>query len=178
MRMKSSSVLAKGMASLLALASTLCMAQANLGPVAPEWTERPVAPPPAFSKDRLIPIDMPLYVSVKVGVDPDSIAVGDDGVVRYVMVMTNASGNAAAVYEGLRCLNDEVKTYARFGSSGQWVPVNTPQWKSIQDNAPSRHAFAFARQGGCKNHLAPSKQEILAALKMVRLPSLNNSSNQ
>jgi CNP1-like family len=174
MFMKFSSVIAKSLASLLALVCTVCMAQTSRGPDAPEWTEGPIAPPPLFAKDRLIAIDMPSYVSVKIGVDPESIAVGEDGVVRYVVVMTNASGNSNAVYEGIRCASDEVKTYARFGSSGQWTLLNAPQWKAIQDNMPSRHALAFARQGGCQNHLAPSKQEILAALKLTRRPTLNN----
>jgi hypothetical protein len=31
---------------------------------------------------------------------------------------------------------------------------------------PSKHAHAFARQGGCINRLATSQAEIIAALKM------------
>jgi hypothetical protein len=69
------------------------------------------------------------------------------------------------VYEGIRCASDEVKTYARWTSSGTWSPTYNPQWKAVNDNMPSRHAQAFARQGGCQNRLAPSKAEILRALK-------------
>jgi hypothetical protein len=79
--------------------------------------------------------------------------------------MVNASGSVNAAYEGIRCVSDEVKTYARWSSSGTWLPVNAPQWKAINDNMPSKHAFAFARQGGCDARLATSKAEILKALK-------------
>lgn len=130
-----------------------------------DWVESPPPPPPAFSKENLIPISMPPYVSVKVGLDPASLSVGDDGVVRYVIVMTNASGQSSAVYEGIRCASDEVKTYARLGAAGQWNLLANPSWKGLGENMPSRHAFAFARQGACENRLATSVAEVIAALK-------------
>jgi DNA-binding beta-propeller fold protein YncE len=108
---------------------------------------------------------MPVFVSLKIGVDPSSITVGGDGVVRYVIVMTNATGSVNAVYEGIRCITDEVKTYARWTSSGTWSVASDPQWKALNDNTPSQHAKAFARQGGCQSRLATSKAEIVNALK-------------
>jgi hypothetical protein len=137
----------------------------------PDWTEEASLPPPAFSKEHLIPIDMPSYVSIKVGVDPDTILVGADGVVRYVIAMTNASGSTSAVYEGIRCITDEVKTYARMSASGTWSMVQNPVWKAVNDNMPSRHAQAFARQGGCQNRAATSKREIIDALKAAQKPT-------
>jgi hypothetical protein len=135
-------------------------------PDAAEWVEAAVPPAPTFSKDGLLLIDMPPHVSLKVGIAPNTIAVGMDGVVRYVVVMTNASGSVNAAYEGIHCITDEVKTYARWSSSGTWSPVSDPQWKAVSDNMPSKHAHAFARQGGCINRLATSQAEIIAALKM------------
>ena len=143
----------------------------------PDWAEEQLAPPPAFSKDRLIALDMPPHVTLKIGVDPETIVVGSDGVVRYVIVMRNASGSTNAVYEGIRCITDEVKTYARQGSSGQWSMVPNPAWKAVNDNMPSRHAQAFARQGGCINRLATSKVEIIKALTTGKKPGLGNSNN-
>jgi len=132
----------------------------------PDWVEEQVPPPPAYSKANLIPITMPPYVSIQVGVAPDTVFTGADGIVRYVVVMTNATGTSNASYEGIRCLTDEVKTYARMGSSGQWSLVSNPQWKHVNDNMPSRHAHAIARQGACETRLAPSATEVLKALKL------------
>ena len=84
---------------------------------------------------------------------------------RYVIVMQNATGNTSAVYEGIRCSSDEVKTYARLGTSGQWSLTANAEWKALNDNMPSRHALAFARQGACKDHYAPSKADIIEALQ-------------
>jgi hypothetical protein len=159
------------LSAALALTAPCGMAQTGNGPDNPDWAEDPIPTPPAFSKDKLIPLDMPPHISVKVGVDPESIAVGGDGVVRYVIVLTNASGSTNAVYEGIRCITDEVKTYARYGASGQWSMLTNPAWKAVNDNMPSHHAQAFARQGGCQSRLATSKQEIITALKFGRRPN-------
>lgn len=158
------------LAAALALGTTCSLAQSTVanagnGTDNPDWAEEAIPAPPAFAVDKLIAIDMPPYVSLQVGVDPETIVVGGDGVVRYVIVMRNATGNTSAVYEGIRCVTDEVKTYARQGTSGSWTLLENPVWKSVSDNMPSRHAQAFARQGGCQSRLATSKREIIEALK-------------
>jgi hypothetical protein len=153
-------------AGMLALVGTCGFAQSGgNGTDNPDWLEESVSLPPPFSKDHLIAIDMPVYVSLKVGVDPQTIVVGGDGVVRYVVVMANANGYTHAAYEGIRCITDEVKTYARMSASGTWSVLDNPAWKSLTDNMPSRHAQAFARQGGCQNRLATSHQEIVDMLR-------------
>ncbi len=163
--MKIKTLVPVALASLLALCAPLTYAEGGNGTDNPDWTEETVSAPPPFSTDRLVAIDMPVYVSMKVGVDPETIVVGGDGVVRYVMVMRNASGSTNAVYEGIRCITDEVKTYARVSASGAWTMVANPVWKSVNDNMPSRHAQAFARQGACQSRLATSRREIVEALK-------------
>ena len=175
MRIKYAAMLT--LSAALALVAPCGLAQTGNGLDNPDWAEEEIPPPPAFSKDKLIPLEMPPHVSLKVGVDPESIQVGGDGVVRYVIVMTNATGSTNAVYEGIRCVSDEVKTYARFSTSGQWSMQANPAWKAVNDNMPSHHAQAFARQGGCQGRLATSKQEIIKALKSGRLQSRNNKTN-
>jgi hypothetical protein len=165
------------LSAALALAPHLCVAQSGNGLDNPDWEEEQAPPPPSFSKGNLIPLDMPHHVSVRVGVDPETIAVGGDGVVRYVIVMTNTTGSTSAVYEGIRCVSDEVKTYARLGSSGQWSTLLSPAWKALSDNMPSRHAQAFSRQGGCQNRLATTKKEIITALKSGRRPGQDTKVN-
>lgn len=133
----------------------------------PDWQETDVPAPPAFSTDHLIAIDMPPYVSLKFGVDPATLAITPDGIVRYVMVVTNASGSVNAMYEGIRCATGEVKTYARASSSGAWSLVKEPQWRDFSDNLPSKHAIAFARQGACDGRAAAASTvaDIVRALK-------------
>ncbi|QDL55605.1 CNP1-like family protein [Rhodoferax aquaticus] len=151
------------------LIATLAWAQNTLDN--PDWAELPMPPIPAFSKEQLIEISMPSYVSLKVGVDPSTVQVGSDGIVRYVVVMQNATGALSGAYEGLRCVNGEVKTYARFTASGQWTLLDSPQWRSVNDNMPSRHAQAISRQGACTNRITSSQQDTIRALKLGSRPT-------
>jgi CNP1-like family len=150
---------------LSGLLTSNCIAQSGNGLDNPDWVEAPVPPAPALSQEPLLALTMPHHITSKVSVDPASIAVGSDGVVRYVVVMRNDSGFLGAVYEGIRCVSDEVKTYARMNSAGVWNPVTDPQWKPLSDITPARLSFVFARQGGCQNRLATSPREIIQALR-------------
>lgn len=133
----------------------------------PDWKETEVPAPPAFSADHLVSIEMPSYVSLKFGVDPATLAITPDGIVRYVMVAVNASGSVNAMYEGILCAKGEVKTYARTTSNGAWSVIKEPQWRDLSDNLPSKHAIAFARQGACDGRAAAASSvaDILRNLK-------------
>ena len=153
--------------SWLALILWASAASAQLVTLDPDWKESDTPAPPTFSPARLIPLDMPPYVSLKFGIDPNTLAITPDGIVRYVVVATNASGSMTAMYEGIRCATGEFKTYARFNSSGEWDPINEPKWLELTGNQPSKHALAFARQGACESKAttASSTAEIVKALK-------------
>lgn len=117
-----------------------------------DWKESEAPPPPAFNQDKLIDIEMPRYSSLKFGIDPNTIKVTGDGVVRYVIVATNKEeGGFNAFYEGVHCAKDEYKTYARFTSAGKWEATQNPEWKRISDRT-SRYTQAVATQGLCRGH--------------------------
>ncbi len=132
-----------------------------------DWKELQVPPPATFRTDKLVPIEMPRYVSVKVGLDPDSLTISPDGIVRYVAVAQSDSGNINAVFEGIWCRAGEVKTYARAGNDRKWNAVPNPQWRKLGDSQPSMHALALARQGVCdgRSASAHSPQAIILKLK-------------
>lgn len=153
---------------LILLASS---ASAQLFSTNPQWSESEAPAPPAFSKARLIPVNMPSYVLVRLGIDPGTLAITPDGVVRYVMVAVNESGSMSAMYEGIRCASAEVKTYARFASNGPWVSVQDPQWQDLSGSLPSKHALALARQGVCEGRSVASSSAagIISRLKTQKL---------
>lgn len=157
-------------AMALGLVLFACLAEAQNTLDNPDWAEEKTPPPPAFSTAQLIPIVMPPYVTTQVGIDPATVKTGSDGIVRYVVVMTNASGTVNASYEGIRCLTNEIKTYARVGSSGEWTLIADPQWKHVTDNMASRHASAISRQGACYARLAPDTADVIKALKQQQPP--------
>lgn len=152
------------LAGLLACAG---LAQAQIGVNDPDWQESDAPPPPAFSTDHLIAVDMPRYVSLKFGIDPATLSITPDGLVRYVMVAINASGTVNAMFEAIRCATGEVKTYARSGASGSWSIVKDPPWQALNGNQPSKHALALTRQGLCEGHTVAGRtpDDLIRVLK-------------
>jgi hypothetical protein len=59
-------------------------------------------------------------------VDRSSLAVGDDGVVRYVLVARSPSGVENVSYEGLRCPSAEFRRYALGRPDATWRASPSP----------------------------------------------------
>ena len=162
---------------LVACMLTSCGAFAQLREADPDWKESEAPTPPAFRTDRTIALEMPRHVTTRLGVDPQTIRITDDGIVRYVMVATNAATDSVnASYEGIRCVTGEVKVYARYSSAGAWRAVPNPEWRQLNGNQPSLHAFAFARQGACDGRAATggSVADIVSRLKFPSRDQLKN----
>ena len=134
-------------AALLALASGWSSAQ--FAGDAPDWKEVDVAPPPAFDARRLIGIETPRAAELRFGIDPATLSIQTDGVVRYVVVASSPSGATTAMYEGIRCATGEFKVYARHHKDGGWSPVSRSEWQSLFDGQTSRHTLSLARTGIC-----------------------------
>jgi len=163
---RAASMRAQALLGILALTLATSL-QAQLAPEDPDWKESEAPTPPAFSVDKLLPLAMPPYVSLTFGIDPATLTIAADGIVRYVVVARNAGGSINAMYEGIRCSTGEVKTYARAGNSGVWSVVTEPQWRGLTDNLPSKHAWVFARQAACDGRAAAASTtaDIVKALK-------------
>jgi hypothetical protein len=131
------------------LALMVCgAAQAQLATPDPDWKELDAPPPPRLRTDRLVAIELP-GSTLRFGVDPSSVLVGSDGIVRYVVVATSSSGAVNGFYEGIRCSTGEVRTYARHSPDSGWVAVRDNQWQALHDSRAPRHSLVIAREGAC-----------------------------
>lgn len=154
-----SAILATGV-----LAAAVAGAQ-NILPDEPAWTEAEAPPPPAFKLDRLVDVSVDAQGNLRYGIDPASLNIGKDGVVRYVMVARSTTGAMTAMYEGLRCTTGEYKLYARYNVD-RWTPVSEPKWQSLWESTRTKHPLAFARQGGCDSKAPPtSTQDVVRRLQ-------------
>lgn len=137
---------------LLTIATAPLLTQAQLAGDDPDWQEEAVPPPPTFSLSRLIPFEVSASSDLKYGVDPESISIGRDGVVRYVIVARSSSGAVNAFHEGIRCARSELRVYARRALDGAWTRSTSSEWRSLRDPAIPRHSLRFAQQGGCRGN--------------------------
>jgi hypothetical protein len=115
----------------------------------PEWTEIEVPPPPALRTEGLVPVEVSGGTELRWAVDPKSVAVGADRIVRYVVVASTRSATNAS-YEGLNCDRAEYRVYAR--SSGQGWRAAETGWKPLSDSGEAQHARAIAKAGACQGH--------------------------
>ena len=133
----------------LALCATSALANAQLRDADPDWKENDLQAIPAFDVSRLIEIDMGQRFSLVYAIDPQTLSVGSDGILRFVMVARSSSGAVNAFYEGLRCSTAEGRVYARHNPSSGWQTASTSEWKPLLQTTGMLHVLQFARQGGC-----------------------------
>jgi hypothetical protein len=122
-------------------------AQAQLVDPDPDAVESQAPPPPELRTAGLIPLEIP-GSTLRYGVDPASVSVSADGVVRYVVVAAGSGGALNGLYEGVRCRTGEVKTYARYLPGAGWTAASSAQWRALQE-PQFRHSLAIARAGAC-----------------------------
>lgn len=134
------------------------------------WTETATVPPTSFSTEVLIPFEVMKASALTYGIDPNTLTVGEDGVVRYVMVARSGSGALNVMYQGIRCATAETKTYARLSDKGAWNVSPDTHWQELSFRGPTRPAMILARQGVCEGRtITGNVQKIASTLKTGRV---------
>jgi hypothetical protein len=160
MKLKSAFLASLFLVALNASSPAQAQAYAFEDPV--DWKEIETPPPPAFDVKKLITFEVSPNSQLVYGIDPAAISISQkDGVVRYVVVAANASGARNVMYEGIRCTTGEFKTYARQSSDGKWTNVSKPEWRSLFENMPSKHALRLARAGACDSAAPATSVDVL-----------------
>jgi hypothetical protein len=113
------------------------------------WKEAEVAyPAPPQSSDLLR-----FYVSATTPnaflLDTRTLSVGQDGVVRYVLVVRSPRGAENVTFEGIRCASGERRLYAIGQRDGTWVASRNKAWERISFNTYNRPQAALAQDYFC-----------------------------
>jgi len=124
--------------------------QSGLDPFAPMvfkegTTAMPLNPP---NKSTLQPFYVSRATIFKFAVDTNSILIGADGVTRYIVVITNPSGETQTQYEGIRCDSFQWRLYGNF-ENGVWKENPLAAWREISSNIPNRYQAALAQGAFC-----------------------------
>jgi len=109
------------------------------------WKEIEAKIPPYPRDDNLMQIDAGGASPHRFLVDSNSISIGEDGVVRYVLVVKAAGGATNVTFEGIRCDTREQKYYAIGHAGSGWTRARKPAWRRIEYREVNRHhAVLFA----------------------------------
>ena len=129
--------------------------------------ELPVGPAAASLKQ--------IYVSAMAtntySVDEATVTVGEDRVVRYVLVVDTPGGARNVSFEGIHCETGKWKHYASGRPDGSWSKARVSQWRDIENKPLNPHHAALSRYFFCPNGGPISKaEEGKLALRLGRHP--------
>ena len=114
---------------------------------------------PAFPQDDAL---AQIYVSQIATntylIDPTTLQVGSDGVVRYVLVVRTSGGAKNISFEGIHCKELKWKLYATGHRDGTWSKARLSEWRPIENKPVNRHHAALSREYFC-----PSGSNIMSA---------------
>jgi hypothetical protein len=138
------------------------------------WSELQAKVPPYPKDEDLLRFDAGSATAHRFFVDPGSISIGEDGVVRYILVVRTSGGAKNVTFEGMRCETREQKTYAIGHSDGSWARARNPQWRRVEYREVNRHHGVLYREFFCRGKVAvDSVKQIVASLRNPPLPSSN-----
>lgn len=133
------------------------------------WQENAAAPPTVFSTERLHAFEVSKGSALSYGIDPATLSVGSDKVVRYVLVARSQSGALNVLYQGIRCQTGEVKTYGRWDNRASWNTNPGDTWQALSFSGATRPAMLLARGGVCDGRtITGQPREILRTLSTGR----------
>jgi hypothetical protein len=105
------------------------------------WEEVQAQLPAAPKAENLTPFQVSSASAHRHFVDFTSVSAGEDGVVRYTVVVRSAGGAENISFEGMRCTTGERKLYAFGRPDGTWSRNRNARWEPIQ----SRQATSYQR---------------------------------
>lgn len=103
------------------------------------WQEEKYKLPEAPDMGKLIPFEVNVSNANQFFVDPASVSVGQDGVVRFTVVIESSGGARTVNYEGLRCKTRERRLYAFGQKDGTWVESQGSSWILMQKQQHKMH---------------------------------------
>lgn len=130
------------------------------------WIEQLTQLPAYPDTQNLLTFDSGAQTSNRYLVDTTSIKIGEDGVIRFTLVMQSSTGAMNVSYEGIRCSTNERKLYALGRNDRTWIQPRVSEWQKLDlvrqfyaQRELSQNIFCPHRQ------IVSSSQQAIQALK-------------
>lgn len=133
------------------------------------WQELAWALPAAPDHKSLLSFTVIPSTAQSFHIDPTTLTVGTDGVVRYTLVAQSSAGASSISYEGIRCQSFEKKLYAFGRADGSWSRARWDEWRPIFKSAVNRQHVALAQDYFCRDgQVAGKASEIIDRIRNRR----------
>lgn len=119
-----------------------------------KWVEDPVTSFPALPRDQdLLPFAVSTLSPLTFKIDPHSLSIGKDYVIRYTVVITSPAGARNVRYEGLRCQTYEWRLYSGTNDTGtEWDHAST-EWTPIEHSELNAYHAALYNDYFCQDKM-------------------------
>jgi hypothetical protein len=107
------------------------------------WKEIEVLIPSYPQPENLVRVQTGSATSHQFYIDAKSVSLGDDGVVRYTVVVKTGGGATNVTFEGMRCQTRQRKLYAVGHTDQTWARARDPRWQrvTLRDLTPHHHTL-------------------------------------
>lgn len=140
-----------------------------------EFKEGEVSLPPLPDGD-LIEFAVSSATSFRFFVDPKSISIGGEGLVRYTLVARSPSGVRNISYEGIRCGGQGLVRVYAFSTGDKWSRNTASDWRPIEPKGVQRWHSVLRSQFFCPGRFyIQSAQEGIDALRRGSHPAVVNT---
>jgi hypothetical protein len=116
---------------------------------------------PVVSAQSLVEIPMGPESRNRCEIDADTLAIDEERLVRYALVITSPSGVRNVSYEALRCDRRERRILALGRPDGSWSVLPDSPWRDLPrgDSRNGHHGELFQRlcEGGAAASLTPER---------------------
>lgn len=129
-----------------------------------KWTENKITSLPALPQPnaKLLPFDVSNNTPLTFAIDPASVSVGTDSVVRYTIVITSSTGANNVNYEGIRCDTFEWRLYASLNDDHDgWDQTVANDWSRIETGSLNAYHAALFHDYFCSNKMPVGKANVI-----------------
>ncbi len=131
------------------------------------WVELQAQLPTYPKEENYLPFFVSATAVNQFYIDAPSISIGEDGVVRYTLIVKSPYGAVNVSFEGVRCASGERKLYAFGRSDGSWSRARNVKWENIEYKDINRQHHMLHDDFFCEGHItARAEADIVKKLKM------------
>lgn len=114
-----------------------------------QWREVEFELPAYPVAENLVPFQIRGATSYEFLADTQSVRIDSDGVVRYTLVARSPAGAENVTFEGMHCEKGLSRVYALGSAAGEWVAVQDPDWKPIEQKTLNDVHYTLYRHYLC-----------------------------
>ncbi|MEK6595582.1 MAG: CNP1-like family protein [Pseudomonadota bacterium] len=137
------------------------------------WVEQLTQLPAYPDVKNLMAFDAGSATSNQYFVDTTSIKIGEDGVIRFSLVIKSSEGALNISYEGIRCATKERKLYALGRNDKTWSQPRVSEWQKLDFVRQFYAQRELSKNIFCPHQqIVSSPEEAIQALKAGMHPRI------